>query len=82
MTKEIIVYVGTYTEQLPHVDGKAEGIYTYRLEPSNGELHYISTTIGVENPSFLTVSPSGKYLYSVEESAGRQRNRVVRCVHS
>ncbi|CAA9366342.1 MAG: hypothetical protein AVDCRST_MAG93-8007, partial [uncultured Chloroflexia bacterium] len=67
---ECIVYVGTYTEKLPHVDGKAEGIYVYRLERASGELHYVSTTTGVENPSFVTVAPSGKYLYAVEEVGG------------
>ncbi len=80
MTVEHIVYVGTYTEKLPHVAGKAEGIYTYRLEPASGELHYIATTTGVENPSFLTVAPSGKTLYAVEEIAGStaQPGGVVR----
>jgi 6-phosphogluconolactonase len=68
--RECFVYVGTYTEKLPHVDGKAEGIYVYRLERASGELHYVSTTTGVENPSFVTVAPSGKYLYAVEEVGG------------
>ena len=68
--RECIVYVGTYTETLPHVDGKAEGIYVYRLERASGELHYVSTTTDVENPSFVTVAPSGKYLYAVEEVGG------------
>ena len=29
------VYVGTYTETLGHVQGKAEGIYVYDLDPTD-----------------------------------------------
>jgi 6-phosphogluconolactonase len=66
-TADAIVYIGTYTETLPHVEGKAEGIYVYRLQP-DGQLDYITTTLDVRNPSFVTVAPSGRYAYAVEET--------------
>ena len=49
------VYIGTYTEKLPFVDGKAEGIYVYSLNTDSGELSYLSHTTGPRNP---LISPS------------------------
>jgi len=57
----MLVFVGTYTT------GKSEGIYLYRMNLSSGELKHIATTRGVVNPSFLTLDPTGRYLYAVNE---------------
>ena len=62
-----IVYIGTYTQVLPHVAGKAEGIYVYRMDRDTGALQYVSTAAGALNPSFLAVEPRGRYLYAVQE---------------
>jgi len=62
-----LVYIGTYTQTLPHVQGKAEGIYIYQMDRLTGRLNYLSTTAGVTNPSFLAVAPQAGYLYAVEE---------------
>lgn len=59
--RELLVYVGTYTT------GKSEGIYLYRMNLSSGELKHVATSTGVVNPSFLTLDPQGRYLYSVNE---------------
>lgn len=66
-TNDHYVYVGTYTTRLGHVDGKAEGIYTYRFEGASGKLTQIGLTPGVVNPSFLTTDPQQRYLYAVSE---------------
>src|SRR5258706_16080820 len=58
---ELLLYVGTYTT------GKSEGIYLYRLNLASGELKHVATTSGVVNPSFLTLAPSRRYLYAVNE---------------
>jgi 6-phosphogluconolactonase len=63
----VIVYIGTYTQILPHVRGRAEGVYVYRLDPATGALEYLSTAPGVVNPSFLVVDPDRRYLYAVQE---------------
>jgi len=62
-----IVYVGTYTQQLLHVHGQAEGILVYHLDRGTGALEYVSTASGVVNPSFVTVTPDHRYLYAVQE---------------
>jgi 6-phosphogluconolactonase len=61
MGDERFVYIGTYTR------GKSEGIYVYRMDRSTGALRHQSTAVGVENPSFLALSPDNQYLYAVNE---------------
>ncbi|HEX2394046.1 MAG TPA: beta-propeller fold lactonase family protein, partial [Bacteroidales bacterium] len=65
-----ILYIGTYTEKEAHVDGKAEGIYIYRMDAKTGHLTYVNTSPPTVNPSFLDISNDGKYLYSVNETGG------------
>ncbi len=66
-TKDYLVFAGTYTGRMGHVDGQAEGIYTYRLNGKTGELTQLSVAKGIVNPSFLTLDPQGSYLYAVSE---------------
>ena len=55
----ITTYIGTYTRRESFVDGKAEGIYIYHLDPSSGALTYAATIAGAgtANPSFLILGP-------------------------
>jgi 6-phosphogluconolactonase len=62
-----IVYIGTYTQFLPHVRGTAEGIYVCRLDLATGRLEHLSTAPGALNPSFVTVDAANRYLYAVQE---------------
>jgi 6-phosphogluconolactonase len=57
---ERTVYLGTYT------NGASEGIYICRFDTATGALRRVGATKSV-NPTFLTVDPSGRYLYSVNE---------------
>lgn len=61
------LFVGTYTKKEGHVDGKAEGIYLYNLNTKTGALTNQRTTKDVINPSFLTISADGRFLYAVNE---------------
>jgi 6-phosphogluconolactonase len=65
----IVTYIGTYTRHESFVDGKADGIYIYHLDPSSGELTYAATVTGAgtDNPSFLTMGSDKRYLYAVNE---------------
>jgi len=58
--------IGTYTERLPHVDGKAEGILSCRYEA--GTIGPVRVLARTRNPSFLVVSPDGRRLYAVNET--------------
>ena len=68
----IFLYIGTYTRREDFVDGKAEGIYIYRFNPSSGALTYEATVAGAGtvNPSFLIPTPDRGCLYAVNEITG------------
>lgn len=55
------ILVGTYTSP-----GKSEGIYVYEFDSQNGAITYKSKVI-LESPSYFTVSPDRKFVYSVTE---------------
>ena len=65
-----IVFVGTYTQNLGFVNGKAAGIYTCRMDTATGALTVIDSAPMI-NPSFITVSPDKKFLYAVSEGGGK-----------
>lgn len=67
MADPMYIYVGTYTRSLPHVQAKSEGIYLLQMDPTSGALTMAGKTTGVENPSYLTIHPNGRYLYAVNE---------------
>jgi 6-phosphogluconolactonase len=58
--------VGTYTEKLPHVDGRAPGILACSYE--DGALGPPRILAASRNPSWLTVTPSGETIYAVSET--------------
>jgi 6-phosphogluconolactonase len=54
-------YVGTYT------GGESRGIYRFTLDPVSGEASDPVLAAEAENPSFLALHPSGRFLYAVGE---------------
>ncbi len=67
--QDFYLFVGTYTT------GKSEGIYVFRFNAASGKLTPVST-IQSKNPSYLAVSPNGKYLYAVNENGGTKSGGV------
>ncbi|CAG0927033.1 6-phosphogluconolactonase [Thermoflexales bacterium] len=63
----LCVYVGAYTQDLGWVNGKAKGIALYQLDPATGRMTQLSETTS-DNPSFLALHPSGKFLFATNES--------------
>jgi 6-phosphogluconolactonase len=53
--------VGSYTKK------PSQGIYVYKFNTDDGSLTYVSEVAGVENPSYVAVSPNQKYVYAVSE---------------
>ena len=58
---ELTLFVGTYT------DLGAEGIYTCRMNAATGAVECVDVQPGIENPTFLSVDPSGEHLYAASE---------------
>ena len=61
--KPYLVYVGTYTNKT-----ESKGIYAYSFDPGTGKLSSLGVAAESEDPSFLALHPSGKYLYAVNET--------------
>lgn len=57
------VFLGSY-----NLDKSAEAIRVYQLNPLNGELTKVASVKNVVNPSYLTVSPNGKYVYACTDT--------------
>lgn len=54
-------YIGTYT------DGSSKGIYFSSINPENGKIDSPILAYEMKNPSFLTISICGDYLFAVSE---------------
>lgn len=57
-----LLYVGTYTDQVRH-----EGLYLVRMNTRTGALTQAGMLDVGPNPSFLSIHPSGRTLYAVNE---------------
>lgn len=57
------VFVGSY-----NYDKNTDGIYVYELDTINGNLNIVSTVKNILNPSFLTISQNGKFLYACTDT--------------
>ncbi len=62
-----IVYIGTYTGTEPKLGQRSQGIYRFRMDARTGALTPEGVTGGIANPSWLTLHPSGHYLYAGSE---------------
>src|SRR5258708_15162578 len=72
--KPYLVYVGTYTNK-----SASKGIYVYSFDPGTGKLTSLGVAAESEDPSFLALHPSGKYVYAVNEidHFGAQKSGAV-----
>ena len=60
-------YIGTYTKKEDHVDGKAKGILYLEINRETGAVANLKMVADVVNPSFVKLSPNGKFLFAVSE---------------
>jgi 6-phosphogluconolactonase len=58
--------IGTYTEKLPHVEGKGGGVLTAGF--TDGIVGQVSVAAVVANPSWLTSTADGRFVYTVAET--------------
>jgi 6-phosphogluconolactonase (cycloisomerase 2 family) len=65
------LFVGTYTEGQPD-----SGIYIYAFDPAAFQLKKIVTGNQIINPSFLTVSEDGHFIYACTESKMKNAGSV------
>ncbi|RXK61991.1 lactonase family protein [Lacibacter luteus] len=58
-----LLFIGSFTGGKPDT-----GIYVYELNTSTGKLTHRSTVEKITNPSYLTVSPNGRFLYACTDT--------------
>jgi 6-phosphogluconolactonase len=69
------LFIGTYTEHMPHVRGEADGILVASMDAAGRPALRHSIT-GPRNPSFVAISPDGRRLYCVQETTFGDDPRV------
>jgi 6-phosphogluconolactonase len=62
-SRKTFAYVGTYTGR----GGNGKGIYLFELNRETGGLTLIKLAAETSNPSWLSLDPSGRYLYATNE---------------
>jgi 6-phosphogluconolactonase len=62
-SRKSFAYVGTYTGE----GGNGKGIYLFELNRETGGLTLIKLAAATSNPSWLSLDPSGRYLYCTNE---------------
>ncbi len=58
---DYFLYVGTYTKS------QSKGIYVYHYDAASHQLISLGLAAETSNPSFVTVDPTGRFLYAVNE---------------
>ena len=58
-----LLFIGSYTGGKP-----GQGIFIYEFNPKTGALKKLSNGENIINPSFLTISPNGQFLYACTET--------------
>lgn len=69
-SQKFYLLAGTYTNT------GSKGIYVYTFDASTGKAEMVSSTDSVVNPSYLTISQNGNFVYSVNETNGAVPGRV------
>ncbi|WDR04505.1 lactonase family protein [Devosia rhodophyticola] len=68
---EVLFYVGSCTRKLGYVAAPTgKGIACFRLDIESGEAAHLGVTEGIDNPTFVDVSPDGRTLIATSEVEG------------
>ncbi|MSU23910.1 MAG: lactonase family protein [Opitutus sp.] len=69
-----LVYVGTYTDwelfgppRRNPPGPRSQGLYAFRFDPHRGQLTPLGVAAETPNPTYVTFSSSGRFLYAVNE---------------
>ncbi len=65
-SKKVFGYVGTYTGE-PGSGSNGEGIYRFAMNAETGALTERTLAAKSNNPSWIAIHPSKRYLYAVNE---------------
>lgn len=63
LSAQTFVFLGSY-----NWEKTKEGIYIYQLDTTTGQLTKVAGIKDIRNPSFITLSPDGRFLYACTDS--------------
>jgi 6-phosphogluconolactonase len=66
VSQKIFAYVGTYSDPGPS-GGNGKGIYLFEMNPATGDLTLIKLAAELRNPSWLSLDPSGRFLFATND---------------
>jgi 6-phosphogluconolactonase len=66
--QKTLAYVGTYSSPVDG-GGNGKGIYLFEMNPASGELTLVDLAAAAPNASWLSLDPSGRFLYAANEVA-------------
>lgn len=66
-----MVFFGSY-----NWEKEKEGLYVYELNNETGKLSKVASAKDIVNPSYLTISANGKYIYTVSDSKMKNAGSV------
>ena len=69
--QQTVLFIGSY-----NLDKTLPGIYVYSFDNTTGKLSKMTDYSGVLNPSFLTLSNDGKYLFACTDSRAGEKGSV------
>jgi 6-phosphogluconolactonase len=75
-----VLYVGSYTQREPHVDGKGKGIHSFELISDANEHRFQVKPLAVTellSPTYLAVSSDKRHLLAVSEAGGDVGNALT-----
>jgi len=72
-SNKILAYVGTYTG-VAGSGSNGEGIYAFEMDLLTGELSHRKLAAKTEDPSWIAIHPSKKYLYAANEVSNYNGN--------
>ncbi len=64
--KKMLLFIGTYA------NAEDDSIFIYQMDRLTGNLDFSGSIKGIENPSYLAISPDHQFLYAVNEVTGFQ----------
>jgi 6-phosphogluconolactonase len=64
--KKAFAYVGTYSAAGAN-GGNGKGIYLFEMDPATGHLTLIKLAAELRNPSWLSLDPSGRFLFAAND---------------
>jgi 6-phosphogluconolactonase len=68
--QDYYLYTGSYTK-----DTK-DGIYIFKINVPSGQTSLVEVIKDIENPSYLTISKDGRFLYAVSEMASDHKGMI------